>query len=31
VEAAAAEVIQSAYEDYVETLESMGIKPKNVC
>ncbi|MFB6303312.1 MAG: transcription antitermination protein [Haloferacaceae archaeon] len=24
-------VIDAAYEDYVETLESMGIKPKNVC
>jgi hypothetical protein len=25
------EVIEAAYADYVETLESMGIKPKNVC
>ncbi|WP_318567728.1 transcription antitermination protein [Salinigranum marinum] len=24
-------VIEAAYDDYVETLESMGIKPKNVC
>jgi hypothetical protein len=24
-------VIDVAYDDYVETLESMGIKPKNVC
>ncbi|RLM56734.1 transcription antitermination protein [Halobellus sp. Atlit-31R] len=24
-------VIDAAYDDYVETLESMGIKPKNVC
>ncbi|MFB6282112.1 MAG: transcription antitermination protein [Haloferacaceae archaeon] len=29
--AVAAEVIDIAYDDYVETLESMGIKPKNVC
>ena len=28
---AADAVIEAAYEDYVETLESMGIKPKNVC
>lgn len=24
-------ILGVAYEDYVETLESMGIKPKNVC
>ena len=24
-------VVETAYDDYVETLESMGIKPKNVC
>jgi len=24
-------VVEAAYDDYVETLESMGIKPKNVC
>lgn len=29
--AVADDVIGVAYEDYVETLESMGIKPKNVC
>ncbi|WP_380680315.1 hypothetical protein [Salinigranum sp. GCM10025319] len=29
--AAADRVIEAAYDDYVETLESMGIKPKNVC
>jgi len=28
---AADEVIEAAYDDYVETLESMGVKPKNVC
>jgi hypothetical protein len=28
---AAAAVVEATYEDYVETLESMGIKPKNVC
>ncbi|WP_410766106.1 transcription antitermination protein [Haloferax sp. DFSO60] len=28
---AADAVIQSAYDEYVETLEGMGIKPKNVC
>jgi hypothetical protein len=28
---AAETVIEAAYDDYVETLESMGIKPKNVC
>ncbi|WP_248895784.1 transcription antitermination protein [Haloplanus halobius] len=30
-EAAATEAIEAAYDDYVETLESMGVKPKNVC
>lgn len=29
--AAAGEVIETAYDDYVETLESLGIEPKNVC
>ncbi len=29
--AGADEVVEAAYADYVETLESMGIKPKNVC
>jgi hypothetical protein len=28
---AAEAVVEVAYDDYVETLESMGIKPKNVC
>jgi hypothetical protein len=28
---AADAVIETAYDDYVETLESLGIKPKNVC
>ena len=28
---AAEAVIEAAYDDYVTTLESMGIKPKNVC
>jgi hypothetical protein len=28
---AADAVVEAAYEDYVETLESMGVKPKNVC
>ncbi|GGJ07342.1 hypothetical protein GCM10008995_16500 [Halobellus salinus] len=28
---AATTVVAVAYDDYVETLESMGIKPKNVC
>jgi hypothetical protein len=28
---AADRVVEAAYGDYVETLESMGIKPKNVC
>jgi hypothetical protein len=29
--AAADAVVEAAYDDYVETLESMGVKPKNVC
>jgi hypothetical protein len=28
---AADRVVTAAYDDYVQTLESMGIKPKNVC
>ncbi|WP_144904758.1 transcription antitermination protein [Halobellus captivus] len=28
---AADAVVEAAYDDYVKTLESMGIKPKNVC
>ena len=28
---AAEAVVAAAYDDYVQTLESMGIKPKNVC
>ncbi|MEZ3142548.1 transcription antitermination protein [Halobaculum sp. MBLA0143] len=28
---AADAVIEAAYEDYVESLESMGVEPKNVC
>jgi len=28
---AADAVVEAAYDDYVETLQSMGIKPKNVC
>jgi len=28
---AATAVVEATYDDYVETLESMGIKPKNVC
>jgi hypothetical protein len=28
---AATAVVDAAYDDYVETLESMGVKPKNVC
>lgn len=28
---AADAVVQAAYDEYVETLEGMGIKPKNVC
>jgi hypothetical protein len=30
-EAAATAVVETAYDHYVETLESMGVKPKNVC
>ncbi|WP_224270591.1 ferritin family protein [Haloprofundus salinisoli] len=29
--AAAAAVVDAAYDHYVEALESMGVKPKNVC
>ncbi|WP_224448248.1 transcription antitermination protein [Haloprofundus salilacus] len=29
--AAADTVVDAAYDQYVETLESMGVKPKNVC
>ncbi|MFB6129730.1 MAG: transcription antitermination protein [Salinigranum sp.] len=28
---AAGAVVEAAYDEYVETLESMGVKPKNVC
>ncbi|MEZ3117063.1 transcription antitermination protein [Halobaculum sp. MBLA0147] len=28
---AADEVLTAAYDDYVETLESLGVEPKNVC
>jgi hypothetical protein len=28
---ATAAVVEAAYDDYVDTLESMGVKPKNVC
>ncbi|WP_251342007.1 transcription antitermination protein [Haloplanus halophilus] len=28
---AATAVVEAAYEEYVETLQSMGIEPKNVC
>ncbi|QLG60932.1 transcription antitermination protein [Halorarum salinum] len=28
---AADAVLEAAYDDYVETLEGMGVKPKNVC
>jgi hypothetical protein len=28
---AATAVVDATYDDYVETLESMGVKPKNVC
>ena len=31
VREAADAVVQAAYDEYVETLEGMGIKPKNVC
>jgi hypothetical protein len=27
----ASDVVQAAYDDYVERLEAMGVKPKNVC
>lgn len=27
----AADVVEAAYNDYVERLEAMGVKPKNVC
>ena len=30
-EAAAAEVVETTYDYYVDTLESMGVKPKNIC
>ncbi|WP_143423304.1 transcription antitermination protein [Halegenticoccus soli] len=30
-ETAASAVVEAAYDEYVETLESMGVKPKNVC
>ncbi len=30
-EAAATDVVEAAYEEYVTTLESMGVEPKNVC
>jgi hypothetical protein len=30
-QAAADETVAAAYDHYVETLESMGVKPKNVC
>ena len=30
-EAAATEVVERAYAEYVETLESMGVEPKNIC
>jgi hypothetical protein len=30
-EAAAAAVVEAAYDEYVEKLEAMGIKPKNIC
>jgi hypothetical protein len=29
--AAADAVVQAAYDDYVDTLEGMGVNPKNVC
>jgi hypothetical protein len=29
--AAATDVVGAAYDDYVERLEAMGVKPKNVC
>jgi len=30
-EAAAVDVVQAAYEEYVETLEDLGVNPKPVC
>jgi len=30
-EAAATAVVEAAYDDYVETLEDLGVNPKNVC
>lgn len=30
-EAAAISVVEAAYDDYVETLEDLGVNPKNVC
>jgi hypothetical protein len=30
-EAAAIDVVAAAYDDYVETLEELGVNPKNVC
>lgn len=30
-EAAAIDVVGAAYDDYVETLEELGVNPKNVC
>ena len=30
-EGAAIEVVTAAYDDYVETLESLGVNPKDVC
>ena len=30
-EAAAIDVVAAAYEDYVETLEELGVNPKDVC
>lgn len=29
--AAASAVVEAAYDDYVDTLEAMGVQPKNVC
>jgi hypothetical protein len=29
--AAATAVVEAAYDDYVDTLEGMGVQPKNVC
>ena len=30
-EGAATDVVEAAYDEYVTTLESMGVEPKNVC